>query len=101
MPLTGGGPQGVRVVRDEHDGWVPVQTPTVVHEPKVDCGATWAEHLGRRLQQGLRFGASVRRLLNRVAVDPERDVVEKQAAVHLRHVDDALDSVGERFERTD
>jgi hypothetical protein len=49
----------------------------------------------------LRFGASVRRLPNRVAVDPERDVVEKQAAVHLCQVDDALDSVGERVERTD
>jgi hypothetical protein len=49
----------------------------------------------------LRFGASVRRLPNRVAVDPERDVVEKQAAVHLRDVDHALDSVGERVERAD
>jgi hypothetical protein len=80
---------------------VPVQSPTVVHELKVACGATWAKHLGRRPQQGSRLGVSVRRLLNRVAVDPERDVVEKQAAVHLRHVDDALNSIGERVERTD
>ena len=41
------------------------------------------------------------RLLNRVAVDPERHVVEEHAAVHLRHVDAALDAVGERVERAD
>ena len=38
---------------------------------------------------------------DRVTVDAERDVVEKYAAIHLRHVDLALDPVGERVESTD
>ena len=48
-----------------------------------------------------RLGVAVGRLPNRVAVDPERDVVEEEAAVHLRHVDPALDAVGEGVERAD
>jgi hypothetical protein len=44
---------------------------------------------------------AVVRLPNRVAVDPERHVVRREAAVHFRHVDAALDSVGERVERAD
>ena len=55
----------------------------------------------RRLQQRARLGVAVGRLPNRVAVDPERDVVEEEAAVHLRHVDAALDAVGEGVERAD
>ena len=51
-------------------------------------------------EQRSRLGISVGRLLNRVAVDPQRDVVEEQAAVHLGHVDPALDAVGERVERS-
>jgi hypothetical protein len=37
-----------------------------------------------------------------LAVDPERDVVEKDAAVHLRHIDRPLDGVvAERIQRAD
>ena len=42
-----------------------------------------------------------RRTADRFAVDPERDVVDKQPAVHFYHVDQALDSVGERVERAE
>ena len=38
---------------------------------------------------------------NGVAVDAEGDVVEEEAAVHLGHVDSALDPVGERVECAD
>ena len=48
-----------------------------------------------------RLGVTVGRLPNRVAVDPERDVVEEEAAVHLGDVDPALDAVGEGVERAD
>ena len=51
------------------------------------AAATRTEHLRCRLQQCPRLRVAVGRLPNRVAVDPERDVVEKEAAVHLRHVD--------------
>ena len=73
----------------------------VVHELQVDRGGARSEHLRGRLQQRARLRVAVRRLPNRVAVDPERDVVEEEAAVHLRHVDPALDPVGERVERAD
>ncbi len=54
-----------------------------------------------RLEERARLGVPVGRLSNRVAVDPERDVVEEEAAVHLRDVDPALDTVAERVERAD
>ena len=41
------------------------------------------------------------RVLDRLAVDPERDVVEEQAPVDLGDVDPALDPVGEGVERAD
>ena len=73
----------------------------VVHELQLGCRRARSEDFRCRLQQRLRLGVAVRRLSNRVAVDPERDVVEEQAAVHLRHVDPAFDAVGERVERPD
>ena len=73
----------------------------VVHELQVDRGGARPEHVRGRLQQRARLGVTVGRLPNGVAVDPERDVVEEEAAVHLRHVDPALDPVGERVERAD
>ena len=73
----------------------------VVHELQVDRGGARPEHVRGRLQQRARLGVAVGRLPDGVAVDPERDVVEEEAAVHLRHVDPALDAVGERVERAD
>ncbi len=95
------GIERVGVVRHEHDGGVAMRSAAVVHELQVDCGGTRPEHVRGRLQQRARLGVAVGRLPNRVAVDPERDVVEEEAAVHLRHVDPALDAVGERVERAD
>ena len=73
----------------------------VVHELQVDRGGARPEHVRGRLQQRARLGVTVGRLPNGVAVDAERDVVEEEAAVHLGHVDPALDPVGERVERAD
>ena len=53
------------------------------------------------MQERPRLGVAVRRLPNGVAVDAERDVVEEEASVHLRHVDSPLDAVCERVERAD
>ena len=78
-----------------------MRSAAVVHELQVDRRGTRPEHVRGRLQQRARLGVAVGRLPNRVAVDPERDVVEEEPAVHLRHVDPALDAVGERVERAD
>src|SRR5512132_231857 len=91
----------VGVVRHEHDGGVAMRAAAVVHELEIDCGRTRPEHFRRRLQQRARLGVAVGRLPNRVSVDPERRVVEKDAAVYFRRVDPALDAVGERIERAE
>ena len=91
----------VGVVRHEHDRGVEMRAAAVVHELQVDRGGARPEHVRGRLQQRSRLGVTVGRLPNGVAVDPERDVVEEEAAVHLGHVDPALDAVGERVERAD
>ena len=71
----------------------------VVHELQAGCRRAWSEHLRGRLRERARLGVAVGRLPNRVAVDPERDVVEEEAAVHLGDIDPALDAVGEGVER--
>ena len=71
----------------------------VVHELQAGCRRAWSEHLHGRLRERARLGVAVGRLPNRVAVDPERDVVEEEAAVHLGDIDPVLDAVGEGFER--
>ena len=50
----------------------------VVHELQLSCRRARSEDFRRRLQQRRRLGVAVRRLSNRVAVDPERDVVEER-----------------------
>src|SRR5580765_1126313 len=71
----------------------------VVHELQAGCWRAWSEHLRGRLRERARFGVPVGRLPNRVAVDPERYVVEEEAAVHLGHIYAAFDAFGERVER--
>ena len=109
-PLSSGGrvPGALRrlervgVVRHEHDRGVAMHAAAVVHELQVGprprsapstCAAVSSERA--------RLGVAVGRLPNGVAVDPERHVVEEEAAVHLGHVDPALDAVGEGVERAD
>ncbi len=53
------------------------------------------------LRERARLGVAVPRPPNCVAVDPERHVVEEEAAVHLAYVDPALDAVGEGVQRAD
>ena len=77
-----------------------MRVAAVVRELEVGCGR--ADRVLRgRLEQRAGLRVAVGRLPNGLAVDPERDVVEEEAAVHLRHVDPALDAVGERVERPD
>jgi hypothetical protein len=91
----------VWIVRHEHDGGIAVRLAAVVHQLQVDRCGTRPEHVRGGLQERARLGVAVGRLVNRVAVDPERDVVEEEAAVHRRDVDAALDAVCERVERAD
>ena len=65
------------------------------------AGALGPSTCRRRLRERARLGVAVGRLPNGIAVDPERDVVEEEAAVHLGDVDPALDAVGEGVERAD
>ena len=58
-----------------------------------------AQYLLRGFQKGAHLGIAVGGPLDRIAVDAERDIVEEQPAVYLRHVDPALDPVAERVER--
>ena len=43
----------------------------VVHEAKLGCRRARPEHLACRLEQGSRLRVAIRRLPNRLAVDPE------------------------------
>ena len=93
--------EGVRVVRHEDDRGLTMLVSLVVHDTKLGCRRARPEDLTCRLEQGSRLRVAIRRLPNRFAVHPERDVVEKQPTVHAGDVDQALEAVGERLERAD
>jgi hypothetical protein len=59
------------------------------------------EDLRGRLEQRAELCVAVGRALHGCPVDPERDVVEEQATVHLADVDRAFEPIGERVERAD
>ena len=88
----------VGVVRHENDDEITVLAPQVVDQAQRRRLRARAHHLGRGLQESTHLGVAVGRAANRVSVDPQRGVVEECAAVHLGHVDLALDPVGERVE---
>ncbi len=73
----------------------------VVGELEIGCGRARTEYLRCRLEQRAGLRAAVRRLPNGLAVDPDGDVVEEEAAVHLRHVDPSFNAVGKCVERPD
>ena len=73
--------------------------PDIVGEKQVGCRATRAQYLPRGFQKSTHLVIAVGRLLDRIAVDAKRDVVEEQPAVHLGHVDPALNPVTECVER--
>ena len=54
---------------------------------------------GRGLEQCTNLGVAISRATDRLGIDPERDVVEKDAAVHLADVDPALDAVVDGIKR--
>jgi hypothetical protein len=73
----------------------------VVYQLEAGRRRAWSEDLCGRLDEGARLGVAVRGLLDGLTVDPERDVVEEETAVHLGYVDAPLDAVGKGGERTD
>ena len=92
----------VRVVRHEHHSRLAMLLAEVVDDAKLTSGAARTEHLGSRLEQGPHLRVAVVLPLDRVAVDPERHVVEEHPAVDLGHVDRSLDGVlPECIERAD
>jgi hypothetical protein len=93
--------QGVWVVRNEHDGRLTMLAPEVVSDEQVRCPATGAQYLLGGFQKSTHLGIAVGRLLNRIPVDAERDVVEEESAVCLGHVDPAFDPVTECVERAE
>jgi hypothetical protein len=91
--------QRVRVVRDEHQSRVAMLATGSVDEKQPGRPRARTQHLLCRFQKGADLGIAVGRPLDRVAVNAERDIVEEQPAVYLRHVDPALDPAAERIER--
>ena len=85
--------QRVGVVRHEHEGKVTVLASHVVNQPQRWHLCAWAEHLLGGLQECVRLGISIGGAADRVAVDPERDVVDKHPAIHFCHVDPTLEPV--------
>ena len=65
-----------------------------------DLGA-WAEDAARGLDQGADLRIAIPGGANRLGVDPERDVVEKEVAAHLADIDPALDAVAESVKAGD
>ena len=70
----------------------------VVKEFEPQRRRAWSEHLRGRLRERAHLGVAVCGLLDGVAVDPERHVIQELAAVHLGDVDLSLDAVGEGIE---
>ncbi len=91
--------QRIRVVRNEHHSRLSVLAPGIVSQKQSRRPRTRAQYLLRGLQKGAYLRIAVGRPLDGIAVDAERDIVEKQPAVYLCHVDPALDSIAERVER--
>ena len=92
----------VGIVRHEHDGGVTMLVAEVVDEAQFGSRPSRTEHLRGRVQQCPHLCVAVGGALDSVAVDAERHVVEKDAAVYLRDIDRPLDSlVPERIQRAD
>ena len=79
----------VGVVRHEHNREMLVLAPHIVNQAERRHLCAWAEHLFGGLQERPHLGIAVTGTPDGVAVDTERDVVEKQAAIHVRHIDQA------------
>ena len=74
--------------------------PRIIDDAQFGRLSAWTKHLQRGLQHGSDLRTSVFGPLNRLPVDPQRDVVEERAPVHRSHVDSALDPVHERIQCT-
>ena len=96
---TNGLVQRIGVVRNEHHGRLSVLAPGIVGQKQGRRPRTRAKYPLRGLQEGAHLRITVGRLLDRIAVDAERDIVEEQPAVYLCHVDPALDPIAERVQR--
>ena len=59
------------------------------------------EDVGRGVEERAQLGLAVAGSLHGLRVQPERDVVDEDASVHLREVDTALAAVDERIEGAD
>ena len=91
----------VGVVRHENDDEITVLAPQVVDRVQRRRLRARAHHLGCGPQESTHLGIAAGWLANGITVDPQRSVVEERAAVHLGHVDLALDPAGERVESAD
>ena len=63
--------------------------------------AVGAEHVGHGVEQRAQLGVAVALALDRLGVEPERDVVDEHAPVDLGQVDGSLAAVDERVEGAD
>ena len=91
----------VAVVRDQDRGSRAVLVPAGPRPAQIEPGRVGSEHLGHGVEQGPQLRVAVALALDRVGVEPERDVVDEHAPVDLGQVDAALAAVDERVERAD
>ena len=91
----------VGVVGHQDHRRIGVLAPEVVDDAQRRCRRTRAPDLPRRFEQDARLRAPIFGTLHGVAVEPETDVVDEDAAVDLAEVDAPLHAVGERGERAD
>ena len=73
----------------------------VVDEAQSGQRRARTAHLRGRLEQRADLCVAIGRPLHGCPVDPERDVVEEQATVHVADIDRAFERIGERVERAD
>ena len=75
--------------------------PVGARPAQVQPGPVGPEHLGHGVEQGAQLRVAVALALDRVGVEPERDVVDEHPPVDLGQVHAALTAVDERVERAD
>ena len=101
-PRTGRTIEGVGVVGDQHHRGTAVLASALVDEVQVRrCRPGAARLLLSSLEQRAQFRVAVAGSPDRIAVDPERDVVQKRATVHVAQIDRSFQRSAEGVERAD
>ena len=100
-PRADGTAEPVAVVGDEHGRRGMVRLPARTGPAHVELASVGPEHVGHGVEQCAQLCVAVALALDRLGVEPERDVVHEHAVVDLGQVHDSLAAVHERVEGAD